>query len=336
MNRNLFILASSALFAAMPVQFVRGQGVITVVEDFEGELPGTQLYPGGYSFSGGEMAGGGSAPPTVIEEVTESGGFNSLQAFQTTIDSTVNAGSYFYYGMGGFFGFFGEGFGFAQGQAGADDLANYEMSFDLKVLGNDGGDAATPVGGSFAAYDSDYETANNIDLNNDGDMADGFDVWKTTFTVASAGPDYSHVTWRLDQGTAPTADPLITTPTFSDETTFAFQIYFNSGGFGTDAGNVVTIDNVQMTFTPPTEEPGDFNDDGVVDGADFLAWQRGESPNQLSVADLDLWKANFGVPAAIAVSAIPEPTAALLAACGLAAMAAARRIAPERLVNRQC
>ena len=54
---------------------------------------------------------------------------------------------------------------------------------------------------------------------------------------------------------------------------------------------------------------GDFNNDGDVDGADFLVWQRGGSPNPLSAGDLATWKGAFGGPA---IAAVPEPTAALL------------------------
>jgi hypothetical protein len=54
---------------------------------------------------------------------------------------------------------------------------------------------------------------------------------------------------------------------------------------------------------------GDFNNDGNVDGADFLLWQRGGSPNPLSAGDLETWKTAFGGPA---IAAVPEPTAAVL------------------------
>ena len=54
---------------------------------------------------------------------------------------------------------------------------------------------------------------------------------------------------------------------------------------------------------------GDFNGDGEVDGADFLVWQRGGSPNPLSAGDLATWKGAFGGPA---IAAVPEPAAALL------------------------
>ncbi len=85
----------------------------------------------------------------------------------------------------------------------------------------------------------------------------------------------------------------------------------------------------------PAIMPGDFDADGDVDGQDFLAWQRGESPNgtpggPVSAADLDEWKVNFGVvPPAIASSAaVPEPTGMLLcvsAAVGFIASNSKRR-----------
>ena len=59
---------------------------------------------------------------------------------------------------------------------------------------------------------------------------------------------------------------------------------------------------------------GDFNGDGEVDGADFLVWQRGGSPNPLSAGDLATWKGAFGGPA---IAAVPEPTTALLMAAGM-------------------
>jgi len=40
--------------------------------------------------------------------------------------------------------------------------------------------------------------------------------------------------------------------------------------------------------------PGDYDHDFDVDGADFLIWQQGESPNPLSQSDLAAWEANYG------------------------------------------
>ena len=55
---------------------------------------------------------------------------------------------------------------------------------------------------------------------------------------------------------------------------------------------------------------GDFDFDGDVDGFDFLAWQRGESPNPLSQSDLNDWETNYGTVAPLVPTsaAVPEPS----------------------------
>jgi len=58
--------------------------------------------------------------------------------------------------------------------------------------------------------------------------------------------------------------------------------------------------------------PGDFNSDGIVDGHDLLAWQRGESPDPLSPSDLATWEANFGGAPLVAAVAVPEPSTGLI------------------------
>ncbi|BBO31529.1 carbohydrate-binding domain-containing protein [Lacipirellula parvula] len=51
-----------------------------------------------------------------------------------------------------------------------------------------------------------------------------------------------------------------------------------------------------MAAEAPATTPlsGDLSGDGVVDGADFLAWQRGYDGNATAAATLESWKANFG------------------------------------------
>jgi|GEM_PF-1985836 len=75
--------------------------------------------------------------------------------------------------------------------------------------------------------------------------------------------------------------------------------------------------------------PADFNADGSINGADFLAWQRGfgtaaadradgdaNQDNQVDSTDLSLWEADFGDPplalAAVAVFDSSEPVAATI------------------------
>lgn len=68
------------------------------------------------------------------------------------------------------------------------------------------------------------------------------------------------------------------------------------------------FDNLVVTDLPPVGPAGDYTGDGKVDGADFLKWQRGESPNPTSAGDLATWQANFGAGGALAsATAVPEP-----------------------------
>jgi hypothetical protein len=50
--------------------------------------------------------------------------------------------------------------------------------------------------------------------------------------------------------------------------------------------------------------PGDFDEDGDVDGRDFLIWQRNPG-----VGDLSDWQANYGAGSLSASTAVPEPAA---------------------------
>lgn len=62
---------------------------------------------------------------------------------------------------------------------------------------------------------------------------------------------------------------------------------------------------------PSTLTAGDFDEDGDVDGADFLVWQQGFGSTYDS-ADLDDWKANYGVTLSAAAATVPEPASVLM------------------------
>jgi hypothetical protein len=77
--------------------------------------------------------------------------------------------------------------------------------------------------------------------------------------------------------------------------------------YGADANFVAYFD---YEFPPGT--PGDFDEDGDVDGRDFLQWQRGESPTPFSAGDLTDWQTNYGASGLAAVTAVPEPGSLML------------------------
>ncbi|MCC6492720.1 MAG: hypothetical protein IT424_06845 [Pirellulales bacterium] len=119
---------------------------------------------------------------------------------------------------------------------------------------------------------------------------------------------------------------------------------------GSHKSQNVYIDNLRVINNDlPPLESADFDDDGDVDGADFLIWQRGNgttsgaTPDQgdangdmaVDAADLAVFTSQFGQ--AGGVSAVPEPATAwlALAVCFEAsAMAAAGRKRERRSTRR--
>jgi hypothetical protein len=116
----------------------------------------------------------------------------------------------------------------------------------------------------------------------------------------------------------------------------------NAGKFfvsrGTNqAGSIIDDVRIQATSAFPVAN-ADFDDDGDVDGEDFLVWQRGvgitsgaqlddgdaNGDGAVNAADLTVWKNNFA-SAAAAASAVPEPTAAAVATVALAGLLAVGR-----------
>jgi hypothetical protein len=73
---------------------------------------------------------------------------------------------------------------------------------------------------------------------------------------------------------------------------------------------------------------GDYNNNGVVDAADYVVWRKGLGPTYTE-ADFDTWKAHFGETSAaatgvtglaIARDAVPEPAVATLIAATIATL----------------
>ena len=89
-------------------------------------------------------------------------------------------------------------------------------------------------------------------------------------------------------------------------------------GFVIEVVDVGGTDFTQVAFA--TGLRGDFDDDGDVDGADSLVWQRG-TPGAFDENDLSSWEDNFGtLPLLVAAQAVPEPASLVLAVLGCVAL----------------
>ncbi len=100
------------------------------------------------------------------------------------------------------------------------------------------------------------------------------------------------------------------------ESVMDVEALITSGFFTTSEASPLIVEIVDVDGTNFTQVsvdagiPGDFDGNGVVDGNDFLKWQREDG----SAASLALWEANYGATALVAaVGSVPEPSSVVLA-----------------------
>jgi hypothetical protein len=158
-------------------------------------------------------------------------------------------------------------------------------------------------------------------------------VLKLSKSLGGATDSYDESTIWIDQSTEamPTAFVDAASIGFSTGTTPAIgatisTLHFRSNLEATDR---VYVDNITIATTfaealngPPTAHPGDFDGDGDVDGADFVAWQTnfpkatGALPTEgdadgdgdVDGADFVVWQTNFPFPPGPGAAPVPEPT----------------------------
>jgi hypothetical protein len=100
------------------------------------------------------------------------------------------------------------------------------------------------------------------------------------------------------------------------------------------------ISGIAFDIAPSAEAtPGDYNNDGKVDAADYTVWRdhlgqtfqldnegEGQSPGEVTVEDYSFWKSQFGAGGGSVTSAgVPEPASALLLIAGTLFVGATRR-----------
>jgi hypothetical protein len=108
--------------------------------------------------------------------------------------------------------------------------------------------------------------------------------------------------------------------------------FVSQGDISRNTAWAIFLDKPLVPFA--TALDGDFNNDGVIDTADYVVWRNGLGATY-SPDDYGSWRANFGrstgATAAVAersgdtIQQIPEPSAVVLVACALGPTILGRR-----------
>ncbi len=197
----------------------------------------------------------------------------------------------------------------------------------------------------FASKDGTQTNGANAQIP-DGTYHFTFDYVPATDT-GSPGTAGSSMSATITDGTttwSASLSPLLTAPWFFDGfslDSFGVIIRTTSGAV---RNGVFTFNISNLTYTGGTAiagVPGDYNNDGTVNAADYLLWRKGVAPlaNEVdttggagvtNAADYTAWRARFGnvsgSGSGLGAGAVPEPTTAVLALfAGLATVASWRR-----------
>ncbi|HEX4412715.1 MAG TPA: PEP-CTERM sorting domain-containing protein [Lacipirellulaceae bacterium] len=104
--------------------------------------------------------------------------------------------------------------------------------------------------------------------------------------------------------------------------------------------DAAALKDIGWSLAAPPGLNGDYNNNGVVDAADYVVWRKnlGQSvtlpndttPGTVTQADYTVWRSNFGATSgsgsgSLLGSAVPEPISALLVAAAAGALAFVRR-----------
>jgi hypothetical protein len=138
----------------------------------------------------------------------------------------------------------------------------------------------------------------------------------------------------------------------SEDYTEPLQTFSVGGALGGGTANWVGnffgyIDEVRLSDTALTPDkflngplvlgtPGDYNNNGVVDGADYVVWRKGgtlanevDNPGTVNAADYTEWRARFGNTSgsgsSLAAGAVPEPGSTVLVLLGFTGLFCGRR-----------
>ncbi|TWU25498.1 hypothetical protein [Bythopirellula polymerisocia] len=115
-----------------------------------------------------------------------------------------------------------------------------------------------------------------------------------------------------------------TTPGLDLDMLVSMHMQLDPSSFGTMGAYTLEWNNLNLIQSSIT--PGDFDEDGDVDGHDFLLWQRDSN-----VGSLTDWQSNYGPGPLATLGAVPEPGAILLALLASVGTLGFRR--PSKSIN---
>lgn len=327
-------------------------GVITGAGDFQKEGGGTQSLAGGqHTFTGATVVNGGTlvaSSGTTIDQTSFSVGFNNGSDGAAIVTDAATAWT-----VGGNLTVGGQGLGRLEINDGAvvdvggdvllgTGLGEGTLLVDGGTLDNSAGTRILVQDGTLGGRGDILGDVINQDILAPGTSAGVLDLTGTyvqevtgTFAAEIGGTGAGQFDVLNVSSTASLAGDLeLSLLGFAPAPSDAFAILVAgtlvgefdnvadgarlnilSGGTGSFEVNYTPTSVLLSDFQGTADNlPGDFNNDDQVGGADFLAWQRGNSPNPFSSADLGAWQSNYGasVPGVASGRETPEPTAAAL------------------------